>query len=709
MNAPSRRRVIRPTATEPMSPEKLLANLNPEQRRVVTHHLGALLVGAIAGSGKTTALVSRIAYLYLQHGVAPKRVLAVTFSKKAAEEMTLRLARLLPGEVVGDARVGTFHSLGYQFLREEFRELNLGRQGGWNLDQKDRYTIAVKDALGFRGMNWMGYDLTVVLQFIGQCKANCALPQSEEALRIAEAFHAKSPCMQRSPHMLAEAYGRAEMIRVERRIITFDDILLMMWDRLRSDATVRARWAARWDFVMQDEAQDENLVQRLIAGMLSEPHGNYMIVGDPAQSIYGFRGADPSGILTFKERWNAEVVEMHRNYRSGSSIVKIANGALAAMSADSHLGMTMTPERGVDGRVSLTYFSDVDGEAQGVAQQLLEAHADGTEWKDMVCLYRTNAQSRSLEEQLLGSRIPYVVIGGTNFYDRKEVKDILAYLRLAAGRGDFEDVRRSINAPFRFLGRAFVERVESMALRGGASGRDGGVDWTEVVRNLADSGGGLQQRQRMSAHEWCGIVDGLARRIADYRLAVERNPLDAAHDQEAKPASLIEGLLTDTKYVAWLTQDEGSESPENNRVSNIRELVRASERFNTVDGLLDYIEENVEAARRAKLGEEGNTNRVTMMSIHRSKGLEWANVYLVGCSEKILPHARCEVMDEERRLFYVAATRARDELHVSYVGMASVGARVMPLNASRFIEESGLAEYRKGPVSESGEFEVGDE
>jgi DNA helicase II / ATP-dependent DNA helicase PcrA len=690
-------RAKRPAAYVPPTPESLLSGLNPEQADVVQHHLGALLVAAVAGTGKTTALVRRIAFLYVARGVSPKRVLAVTFSKKAAEEMTIRLARLLPGEVSSDARVGTFHSLAYQFLREERPDLRVNQPGGWFLDVTDsKYAIVVKDALGFKGMKWDNADLTVVSQFIGLCKARCALPRAPEARTVAEEYYAASPCQQRNVVLLLEAYERAEALRIERRLLTFDDLLVGMWDALRSDERCRARWGARWDFVMQDEAQDENLVQREIAAMLAEPHGNYMIVGDPAQAIYGFRGADPTGILTFAERYSARVVHLHRNYRCGDAIVNVANGSLAAMPRETHLGTRITAERGVAGEVLLTGHHNADAEAEAVVQEMTERHADGVAWKDIVVLYRTNAQSRALEEQCLGNRVPYVVIGGTNFYDRKEVKDILAYLRLAAGRGTFDDVRRSINAPFRFLGKAFVEKVEEAGLRA-SSRREGALDWTAVVRDLATNGGGLYDKQRTSAREWCTIVDAMGRQIAEGRSAMAADPITAQERDPVtgespcpKPSTLIEGLLQDTGYVAWLTRDEGSESPENNRVSNIRELVRASERFNTVDGLLDYIDETLEAARRAKAGEDGVVDRVTMMSIHRSKGLEWPVVYLVGANEKILPHARCEREDEERRLFYVACTRARDVLRVSFVQVAAVGARVLELNPSRFCREAGL-------------------
>lgn len=678
----SRPRPRRPVPTPPLTRERLLEGLNPEQVSIVMHNLGPLLCAAIAGSGKTTALVRRIAMLWLEYAVDPARVLALTFSKKAADEMTIRLVGLLPGEQSSAARVGTFHSLAFQFLREEMADLRR-----WQVDEQNRFRGVIKDCLGFKGMNWTTADLTTVEQFIGKAKATCALPGSPEAYELAEAFHKANPCGQRLPLLLTEAYERAEQERRARLLITYDDMLLEMWWRLSDDERCRARWASRWDYVLQDECQDENRVQREICEMLARDHRNYMVVGDPAQSIYGFRGADPSGILGFVEVWGAKSVELHRNYRSGDKIIAAANGILRAMKPGTTLGTMITPERGVAGEVTLASFADADAEAEHVVTGIREMQADGRKWKDFVCLYRVNAQSRALEEQCLGARIPYVVIGGTNFYERKEVKDVLAYLRLAAGQGDFDDVRRSINAPFRFLGREFVTKVEQQA-DAMSSSREG-VSWTEIVRALANSGAArIQARQRESAWQWCDLIDKMSETIKEGRALAERDPIAGALSAP-RPGAMIDSLLMQTDYVKWLTRDEGAESPENNRVSNIRELVRASERFNSVDDLLKYIDETIEAAEAAKNGDE-SVDRVTMMSIHRSKGLEWPVVNLVGANEKVLPHGRAEDINEERRLAYVAMTRARDVLNVSYTRKAAFGSKVIDLDVSRFVVEAGL-------------------
>lgn len=669
----------RPLPTE----DELLEGLNPEQRAVVQWVSGAVLVAAIAGSGKTRALVHRIARLVAVEGVDPRRILATTFGKKAAGEMNQRL-RVLG---VTEARVGTWHSLALEILRDERPDFQ-----SWDVDSRDRFRTIVKDVLGWKGMKWRNADISVVLGYIGICKANCAEAGTEKAEEIAAEMFESNPCAQNDPHLLVKAYFGAQEAVVQRQLLTFDDMLLEAWKVLGDDDT-RAKWSARWEFCLQDEAQDENLVQAEIGERLAKDHGNYMIVGDPAQSIYGFRGALPEKFLAFREEWGAEVIRMHRNYRSGDLILKAANGSIRAMAPETHLGVEMTGERGVSGEVELMSYEDADEEGEEVASRILELHGSGVEWRDISVLYRTNAQSRGVEEACLSNRIPYVVIGGTNFYDRKEVKDLLAYLRAGDGRGGWDPIRRCLNSPFRYLGKAFLARLD------GEKYPD--EKWTDTVRRVADTDKGIQARQRTSAYEWAAIVDGISRSIEirgteDFQAGLENGPNPEDRDKVAMsaelrdhmPAAILERIISETDYMRYITRDEGAETVENNRVSNIRELVRAAERFTTVGELLDYIDEVLEAAKAAKANEKAD--RVTLCSIHKSKGLEWPAVFVLGCNEKLLPHGRAEDIEEERRLFYVGVTRAKDALHLSCLRTTTFGAKVVTGEPSRFLAEAGL-------------------
>jgi DNA helicase-2/ATP-dependent DNA helicase PcrA len=650
--------------------------LNDEQRAVVSWTSAPLLVAAIAGAGKTTALMERIAEM-VRRGADPDRILAVTFSVKAAKQMTDRLERLGCHGV----RVSTFHSLALQIVRSERPELVR-----WKVDDSDRYRICVKDAVSYRHMDWKSADVTHLLAFIGRCKAAGAFPEENEAkvVELATELYRRKPSAAREPNLCAMAYAIAETIRCERQLLTFDDMLLEAWALLARQEPLRIRWASRWDHVLQDEAQDENFVQHELAALLARDHRSYTIVGDPAQSIYRFRGADPGAMLRFQSEWGADIVRMGRNYRCGTKIVDLANNTLKAMPLATHLGVKMIAERSESGEVKLTRYEDFDAEGEGVTERILESHEDGRDWRDHVVLFRTNAQSRGIEESLLGARVPYALLGGTNFYERREVRDLLAYLRIAAGRGSFEDVRRSINTPFRYLGKVFVDGIEdALADPDITPGQ-----LVERVRAFVTRSTSLQQRQRTSALSWCQMLEQVGKTIIA-GAAVDSTRADAPERIAAMPSTILDHLVSDLRYNDWLTRDEGAESPENNRVSNVRELVRAAGRFPTVGELLTYVDDTLLRAAKAKR-ETGSSDVVTLCSIHRSKGLEWPVVYVIGCNDRILPHAHAEDRDEERRLFYVAATRAADVLELSYVRRAAVSSRVMDLQPSPFLTEADV-------------------
>lgn len=304
---------------------------------------------------------------------------------------------------------------------------------------------------------------------------------------------------------------------------------------------------------------------------------------------------------------------------------------------------------------------------------MIRADGEKTHPRDIVILFRTNAQSRAPEEALLSARIPYRIIGGTNFYERKEVKDLLAYLRICEGRGDIDDVARCINAPFRYLGKAFVDRIREEAKSARAAARKTGkpINWPTIVSNVSNQTG-VQYRQRESASKWAETMELCSTYIKNNEF----------------PANILETIIAMTAYTSWLIKDEGEESTENSRVSNVRELVRASRRFPTTKELLDYIDETIEKSKSQRNNE--TPDKVTLTTIHRSKGMEWPCVFIVGVNEGILPHARCEDLEEERRLFYVGITRAKDYLHLSAVNVIAMGKKIGFAPVSRFIQEAQL-------------------
>lgn len=621
-----------------------LKGLNPEQAEVVSHDAGPLAVFAGAGSGKTKALVHRIGRL-IQAGTPPDRILAVTFSTKAADEMLVRLK----GLGITSARVGTWHSLAWQILREDRTPY-----ASWNVDDSDRHRILVKQAMGYKHINWVDGDVSKVVQFIGVAKANLWYPTSQGARDMARLrFQAFAP-------LALDAFKISEALVQEERLLTFDDMLLRVFEHLSVEQN-RALWAARWSYVLQDEVQDANEAQVEIAWLLAHGHRNYMIVGDPAQSIFSFRGSSPHYLSDFVDRWGAKLITMHRNYRSCTSIVDIANNAIRP--AEMRLPVDLEAVRQEPGKVNLVAADGLDDEAERFASRVAEGAAEGTPYSSFTGLYRTNAQSRALEEAFMARKIPYAIVGGTVFYGRKEVKDLLAYLRVAAGTDlDGDAVRRCINAPFRFLGTRFVERVMELA------GDDVTVRWTDIVREAA-SFSGIQRRQVDSAWNWAYMIEKITESL-----------------DTVGPTQILNDIVTGTKYIEWLEKEEGEETIESSHAANVKELIRVAGRFKTVTEFLTFVDEQTEKGRQEGYGKK---DRVLLMSVHRAKGLEWPHVWVVGCNEKVLPHAKGNI-DEERRIFYVAVTRARDELTLSYVASLVTRSGESEVKPSRFLKDVGL-------------------
>lgn len=616
-----------------------MRGMNPEQARGVAKGKGPCALLAQAGSGKTRVVVNRIAR-FVAEGVDPASILGVTFSKKAADEMNSRLAEL----GVTDARVGTWHSLCLQILKADespWRE--------WKVDDDGASLRVLKDALGFRGIDWKTADPSKVAKYIGWCKAHLAGPESDFAREAAEEHFGGNA------GRAVEAYSAYQQRIEERGILTFDDMLVFAHRQLADEAN-RLRWSTRWDYLIQDEGQDENPAQDAIAEQLARDHRNYMIVGDVAQAIYRFRGSSPEYLHGFAEKWGAETIIMNRNYRSGRAIVDVANRVIAP--AAIRLPTDMICERGVEGNVRVVRAGDLDAEGEEFAAWVKQLLQDGHDLSSVCALFRTNAQSRALEEALLKARIPYVVVGGSSFYERKEVKDLLGYLRAAADRDPEGDgARRSLNAPFRYLGVAFLDRVQATE----------GDDWTRRVLQAAEQSG-VQSRQRESALQWASIITATRRAIAD----------------GANAADVLNDIIHRTGYVAWVEKDQGVEGLESSHASNVRELARVAEKFPSVVDFLDYIDEMLRASRRKQRGD-----RVLLMSVHRSKGLEWPHVWVCGCNELLLPHAKGDP-EEERRLMYVAVTRARDSLVLSYVSKFAQKEGVRPALPSRFLRDAGL-------------------
>ncbi len=641
----------------------LLFGLNPEQQQVVQHDKGPCLVSAVAGAGKTKAIVHRMAYLVLVRGVEARRILATTFTRKAAGEMKERLDKLIGSK---GQNVRTFHSLSAAILREDFPGFP-----AWDLNEA-KFEGLLKDACGHLHLKLKNVDIQSLQGFIGLCKADMAEPMSPRALEIAQ--DNTSTMIKQD---MIDAYEKVEQLRIEARVMTFDDWLIEVVNLFDQNPDIAAKWQSKYDYVLQDEANDQSLVQARMIRHFAGGHKNYMAVGDISQCMYAFRGARPGLLVNFEKEWSARVIKMNQNYRSGSSITDLANEALEWMDPSQCLDVRLEPQRDATGTVKFTRYDHQEEEAEQVVDQIVRMNSDGVKWNDNVILYRMNSLSRAVEEAMIKKKVPYHIYGGISFFERKEIKDVLAYLRLACGSkySTIKDARRCINRPNRFLGRNFLERMEAEACikpRG---------SWMDIIERAA-SQAGVDTRRRAAAVEWVLLLRKIQQDIV--RVPVENTFFNEAGEYCPTPEKIINSVVKDTGYLDWIRKEEGRDTIENDRISNVAELARAAEKFDSVPKLLDHVEAHIAAYKEAAKEEHEKAERVHLMSIHRSKALEYPNVYVVTCNQGVLPHVRGDE-EEEKRIFYVAVTRARDNLNISCVREAISKGRIKPMDPSEFI------------------------
>lgn len=654
----------------------ILDGLSDEQRAVVAHDRGPALVCAVAGAGKTTAMTRRIARLV--RDVDGERILAVTFTRAGAGAMNDKLerlgVRLRKSRGDGGVRVGTFHSLCLEIIRDG------SPWARYEVDEGDKMKFALKDILGFRGMNWKEVDLTEVSGFIGCVKNEAGLDADGEVLPAILAAVVQEHQREGwgDPRYL-QALRAYEIERHKRRLLTFDDMLCSAVAHLNSDAGARARWGSRYRHVMVDEFQDTNAAQMALVRHLAVGAESLMVVGDDDQLIYAWRGSRSEYTLGFERTWGAKLYFMQTNFRSRPEVLAPANRVVGLN--ERRIAKVNVPAREAGGVVDVTSVANSDDEAAGIADQIKSGLAAGKTYRDHAVLYRTNALSRALEEVFIAEKIPHVVIGGTDFYSRKEVADLLAYLRLVVDPNDEDAFARAVNRPFRFVGKETVAKLLDLSRApGGMLG---------AARNPPRSLG-LQWRQAESIRQFAAVVDELA-------AMTEKGP---GGEKPAGPAALLSRLLDRTDYLSWLARDEGTDTSENSRVSNVKELVRTAMRFASPAPMLEYVDSLKKArkARKQAAEDEPLPDVVVLMTIHKAKGLEWPVVFLAGAAQGILPHSRSTDIEEERRLFYVAVTRAREEIRISCPVCFGIGGGTLKtLAPSQFVGEAGLVLTAAGP------------
>ncbi len=616
--------------------ELLFEGLNPAQREAVETTEGPLLVLAGAGSGKTRVLTSRIAYLIGVCGIPADQILAVTFTNKAAGEMRERVEKLL-GPVASGISIGTFHSIGVRILRREIGHLGRGR-GFVIYDDADSLGV-IKDVLKGEGLDPKIHEPRRIRWQIDQWKNAGLLPPTaaERARDLDE-------------ELIARLYTLYQRKLADAEALDFGDLLLMTAELFRRHPRVLEHYQRRYAYVLVDEYQDTNAVQYGIVSQLAAGHRNLCVVGDPDQSIYAWRGADIRNILDFEQDYtDARVIKLQKNYRSTQPILSGAS-AVIANNRDRKEKSLFTDR---EGGAPIRFFEAEDDreEAQFVVRSLLAAsRQQDVPFGHVAILYRTNAQSRVFEEELLKYDVPYTIVGGQRFYDRAEIKDVMAYLRLLVNPRDDQALRRIVNKPARGIGKTSFERIEQLAVQRG-------IPLLEGLRVAVE--GGEAGRAAGKIATFLDLMEGFRGGLA----------------QGLSLDDLIARVLEGTGYVRALEKEDTPESE--SRIDNLRELLSSARDFHAAN------EDELASDERSELelyldqvalisdldAYEERTDRVSLMTVHSAKGLEFPIVFLVGLEERIFPHAsssRDEAgLEEERRLCYVAMTRAMEHLFLT--------------------------------------------
>ena len=653
-----------------------LAGLNPEQRAAVEHFEGPLLVLAGAGSGKTRVLTTRIAHLLEEYGVDPKAILAVTFTNKAAGEMRERVRRLVGREPAG-MWIGTFHAIGARILRRHAPRL--GWSPNFTIYDADQALREVKRAMERVGLSTKRWHPNAVHSAISAAK-NQLIGPSEYEETAGDAF----------ARAVAQVYPQYQAALREQNAFDFDDLLVMPVELFQACEDVLEEYRRRFQFLLVDEYQDTNRAQYRFLQLLAREHGNLMVVGDDDQSIYGWRGADIRNILDFEKDFpDARVIRLERNYRSTARILEAANRVIAENSR--RKGKTLRTDAPPGERLTLVEAADERDEAEWIADEIEARLAENPErsLRDFVILYRTNAQSRALEDALRRRHLPYQIVGGTRFYERREIQDLLAYLRLISNPRDAGAFDRIVNYPRRGIGEQTKAKLMAWAA-------ERGLPLLEAAER---------------ARECEGLTAGAAASLAAFAGLIQRFRALAQH---MGAGELVEKLVQEVGFLEAL-REEGPEGED--RIRNVQELVASAHEFDAGGAIEDEDDRSPGATaldlflQRVALvtdvdRHDPEQNALTLMTLHNAKGLEFPFVFISGLEDGLFPLARAyedpEALEEERRLFYVGITRARQKLYLTHARVRRRAGEVLTCVPSSFLAPipEELLERRLTPMLE---------
>nr|WP_226984175.1 DNA helicase PcrA [Halothermothrix orenii] len=663
----------------------ILTGLNPEQKKAVEHFEGPLLILAGAGSGKTRVLTHRIAYLIENYGVNPLQILAVTFTNKAAGEMKERVDNLLGG-MAGDLWVSTFHSLCARILRKEIGKI--GYDNNFVIFDTDDQQKLISRILKELNLDPKKTRPRAILSEISRAKNELIDPRSY-ANNVGDYFQ----------DITARIYPLYQERLKESNALDFDDLIMKTIEVFVDNPMVLEYYQERFKYILVDEYQDVNFAQYKLVQLLANKYRNLCVVGDPDQGIYGFRGADIRNILNFEEDYpEARVIKLEQNYRSKEKILKAAHHVIRNNTARKEKRLWTKRGKGEDLKLYVA-FDDKD-EASYVCRKIKELKREKNyKFSDFAVLYRTNSQSRSVEEMMVKYAIPYQIVGGFRFYDRMEIKDILAYLRVIYNPSDEVSLLRIINRPKRGIGQGTISKLSRYARERGISLYKAGTE--------AESNPYLTASFKKRVKAFFDLLEEL--REKSETLSID---------------TLTHQVVTRTGYQRELNE-EGTQQARN-RLENIQELFSVIEEFmkgNENKTLGAFLEEVSLISDVDNM--EDNQNVVTLMTLHSAKGLEFPVVFIIGMEEGLFPHANSmmdhEELEEERRLCYVGITRARDELYLTRARERMRFGQRKPYPPSRFLDEIPPQLFEdnndkkeeilgniKEKESKTGEYKVGD-
>ena len=591
----------------------MITDLNEQQQIAVTTTEGPLLVIAGAGSGKTRVLTTRIAYLINDLGIDPSNVLAITFTNKAAKEMKERVVNML-GPIAYKIQISTFHSFGLNVIRDNYALLGYKKE--FTILDSDDSLLIVKRIIKDMNLDPKIYNPKAIRNRISSLKNDMVSPDEFSKFAMSD-----------YDNITVEVYRKYQSKLETNNSLDFDDLLLKPIELFNSHKEILTEYQERFKYILVDEYQDTNEVQYMLTKMLAAKNKNICVVGDESQSIYAFRGSNYRNILNFEKDYKgSNIILLEQNYRSTKTILNAANDVIKNNKQRKDKNLWTENDEG--DKIIYRKCLDEKDEALYITREINKLVADGTDYEDIVVLYRTNAQSRNIEEALLRENIPYKVIGSFYFYNRKEIKDLISYLKLIYNNDDDVSLARVINTPKRGIG---VKSIEQLVLTANITGS-----------SMFDS-----------------IVSGKELKFKEMILDLQKK------SESLSLTELVEEVLTVTGLRNELEAEQSLEAEA--RLENLEEFKSITKNFEERNGIISLSEFLEEISLVSDVEEyKDNTNVVTLMTIHSAKGLEFDNVFVAGMEEGVFPHSRCQTSDdeleEERRLCYVAITRARKKL-----------------------------------------------